>query len=187
LRQQRHYGRGQAILERRYPERFPPAYRMRSAIERLRSRSRSRGPGARAGAPANTVRYLSLPRPEPAALELAHQWGMPATLVLGLTAPLGLVRRRWAAPAAGGALLAATLFAIDLALAGQGRRRSDRALGVRARQAGFRLLRPLAFRWGHVTGSYELRGNAHTERAARVEALERPRTPRARSVPRGSS
>jgi hypothetical protein len=181
LRQQRHYGRSQAILEHRCPDRFPTGYRMHTALERLRGRGAVGGTGAgagtgtRAGAGAHPypVRYLTLPRPEPAALELAHQWGMPAALVAGLTAPLAVVRRRLAAPAAAGAVFAATLFAIDLVLAGRGRRRAERALSARAGVAGFRLLRPLAFRWGHITGSYELR-RTPIQSMRRPSGLERP-------------
>src|SRR3712207_7688114 len=52
LRQQRHYGRGQAILERRYPERFPRGYRLKRLTGSLRGKIG--GPGAHA--PAASVR-----------------------------------------------------------------------------------------------------------------------------------
>jgi hypothetical protein len=152
LRQQRHYGRSQAILERRYPELFPIGYRVRTAARRMRAhRARAAGAGL------YPVSYLSLPEPESAAVELAHQWGVPAGLMLTITAPLGLVRRRLAAPAVGAMVLLSALFAIDVLRAGEGSRRSERTPGFRARIAMFRLLRPLAFRWGHLTGWLMLR------------------------------
>ena len=43
------------------------------------------------------VNYLSLARDQTRALELAHQWGMPAVSLFVMTAPLGLLRRRLAA------------------------------------------------------------------------------------------
>ena len=102
---------------------------------------------------------------EPAALELAHQWGIPAALALGSTAPLALVRRRLAAPATAAAAFIAALLVIDVLWAREDRRHSDRGLRVSSEIALFRLLRPLAFRWGHLTGACELRraaGSAST-------------------------
>ena len=151
LRQQRNYGRGQAVLERRFPERFPAGHRIRNRVRRLRS-APTDGRGATC-----RVRYLTLPRYEGMALELAHQWGLPVALSFGLTAPVGLVRRKLAAPALAAAAFVAILFAMDVALAGQGRRRSEKSLTFRARTSTFRMLRPLAFRWGHLRGWWELR------------------------------
>jgi glycosyltransferase involved in cell wall biosynthesis len=152
LRQQRHYGRSQAILERRYPELFPTGYRVRKLARRLSGwRERTAGVGS------YRVRYLSLPEEATAPVELAHQWGVPAAVALGLTAPLGLLRRTLAAPAITSMAFLVALFTIDLLGAGEGRRRSERKLDFRARIAVARLLRPLAFRWGHLAGWRELR------------------------------
>jgi glycosyltransferase involved in cell wall biosynthesis len=153
LRQQRHYGRGQAIVERRYPERFPRGYRLRNAVKRLRVR-----PSDATGERRYRVRYLSLPGDEGAVLELAHQWGIPAAIVLGFTAPLGLARRRLAVPALFAGAFVGALFGIDVLAAGEERRRSERTLAFRASVAACRLLRPLAFRWGHLTEWFALRG-----------------------------
>jgi GT2 family glycosyltransferase len=149
LRQQRHYGRSQAILEQRYPQRFPPGYRFRKAAARIRGRSDEDAQCA--------VKYLTLPRPDPAPLALAHQWGVPAALALCLTGPFALVRRRLAVPAVGGTAFLGALFVIDAVRAGTARRSSERTLGFRVGVAAFRLLRPLAFRWGHLRGRRELR------------------------------
>lgn len=151
LRQQRHYGRSHATFEHRYPERFPAGYRLRNAVHRLRS------DGGETGATPFTVSYLTLPRQEGTRLELAHQWGLPPAGVLLLTAPLALARRKLAAPALAASAYYALLFAVDIARAGEGRRRADRTLSIRAQAAAFRILRPLAFRWGHLTGWWMLR------------------------------
>jgi hypothetical protein len=172
LRQQRHYGRSQAILERRCPERFPTGYRVRKAARRLRAG----GTGADAAAAFETS-YLSLPRQDGAAIELAHQWGVPLATLLALTAPAALARRVLVAPAEVALAYVATLFAIDVVLAGEGRRRSERTLGIRTSVAAFRLLRPLAFRWGHLSGWWELRRST----------LAWPLPPGTRSAPAGFS
>jgi hypothetical protein len=150
LRQQCQYGRGQAILERRDPERFPAGYRVRKAAVRLHPRRHDTATTA-----FYPVRYLTLLRQDGPSLELAHQWGMPVAIVVCFTAPLALVRRKLGAPAGVATGFIGTLFAIDLLLAGHDRRRSQRKLGFRAGVATFRLLRPLAFRWGHLRGRRE--------------------------------
>jgi GT2 family glycosyltransferase len=156
LRQQRHYGRSQAILERRYPERFPAGQRLKAAA----ARARPLGGGAGLAPAPYPVRYRSLGPPAGARLELAHQWGMPAAMLLSLTAPLALRRRRWGAPAALAAAHAAALFALDVRLAGEDLPRAERRLRFTAAAAAHRLVRPLAFRWGHLTGWRELRASA---------------------------
>lgn len=152
LRQQRHYGRGQAILERRYPHRFPSAHRVRKATARL-----GFGRAGASGNGAHPVRYLSLPAQESALVEIAHQWGMPAAALLAATGPLALVQRRLGMPAACASALVAALFVIDVVAAGRDRTRAERKLALTARIAAFRLLRPLAFRWGHLRAWHELR------------------------------
>jgi glycosyltransferase involved in cell wall biosynthesis len=152
LRQQRLYGRHYAILERRYPERFPAGGRILNAARRLRLYR-----GDVESAPSYPVRYLSLPREDHVVLQLVHQWGMPVAIALTCTAPLGLVRRRLAAPSVAATAFVGALFLIDVAVAGAGRRRRDRTLGLRVGAAAFQLLRPLAFRWGHLTGWLEQR------------------------------
>jgi hypothetical protein len=148
LRQQCRDGFGQALLERRYPEWYPAGYRLWKR-HRWRSTETDR-------APLCPVKYLTLPRMESPLLERAHQWGVPVAVLLVLTAPLGLLRRKFAAPAAGATAFLGALFAIDVALAGVGRRRTERALSLTLRVAGFRVLRPVAFRWGHLTGRRRL-------------------------------
>jgi hypothetical protein len=77
---------------------------------------------------------------------------MPAAVILGSTTPLALARAKLAAPAIAASVFAGALFAIDVVLAGEGRSGSERRLGWRVRIAAFQLLRPLAFRYGHLRG-----------------------------------
>ncbi|MBV9839059.1 MAG: glycosyltransferase [Solirubrobacterales bacterium] len=152
LRQQSSYGRHYAIFERRYPERFPSWLRLKTAASRLRPH----GSDGRRSAPF-PVRYLTLPAPESALLGLAHDWGLPVALALCAAAPFGLVRRKLAVPSVAAAAFMGALFSIDFARAGQSSRRSERGFAFRSGIAAFRLLRPLAFRWGHARGSWNLR------------------------------
>jgi glycosyltransferase involved in cell wall biosynthesis len=163
LRQQRNYGRSQAILERRYPERFPPGFRVRKAASLLRGRRHTKGNGH-----SYDVEYLTLPAQGGGVLNLAHQWGVPAAAALASTAPLALARRRLAAPAVAASIFLSTLFLIDVLVCEHGRRRAQLELGFRARLAAFRLLRPLAFRWGHLKGRLE----GHPDQAARASRRE---------------
>jgi hypothetical protein len=82
---------------------------------------------------------------------------MPVGAVLVCAAPLGLVRPKLAVPAAAATAFVGALFAIDVVAAGRGRRRAERTLRLRAEAATFRLLRPLAFRWGHLDGWRDFR------------------------------
>ena len=147
-RQQRRYGRGQAILERRYPDRFPRGHRLRRAARRLRGLTTER---SEAG---TRVHYASLPAAGGTIDVLLHQWGIPAACVVCSTTPLGLLRRPLAVPGASAAAVLALIFASDVARAGSGRS-SQRSLSFRVRVAAFRLIRPLAFRWGHLEGLFE--------------------------------
>jgi hypothetical protein len=153
LRQQRRNGRGQAILERRCPERFPPGFRLAKAVSRVRRR---RGPteGESASFP---VLYLGLPAPSRPLVDLAHQWGIAVAALVALTAPLAIAKPRAAAPAAAAVAYVGGLFVTDAVLAGAERRRAERGIHFRTGVALFRILRPLAFRWGHLAGRLEFR------------------------------
>jgi GT2 family glycosyltransferase len=149
LRQQRNYGRSQAILEYRWPERFPSGFKTKVAA-RLPPRA-----GARAASV--TVDYLLLPQRQSALGEVAHQWGMPAAVTLACTAPLGLADRRLLTPAAAALAYVAALFCFDVVTTGTGRSRAQRTGGFRVRLAVFRIFRPLAFRWGYASGRWKVR------------------------------
>ena len=66
-----------------------------------------------------------------------------------LTVPLGLVRRSAALPAVSGLAYAAGLFGLDAYLSGRDNPLPQPTISCRARIAAHRVLRPLAFRWGH--------------------------------------
>jgi hypothetical protein len=59
-----------------------------------------------------------------------------------------------------GAAFLAALFVIDAAKAVSHARASERTITRRSAGAAFRILRPIAFRWGHMSGWLELRTNS---------------------------
>jgi hypothetical protein len=82
---------------------------------------------------------------------------MPVAAALVASAPLGLFNRKLLAPAAAAVSYVAALFWLDFHAARFGRRRSERTVAFRTQVAAYRILRPLAFRWGHATGGRWLR------------------------------
>jgi GT2 family glycosyltransferase len=153
LRQQRNYGRGQALMEHRYPERFPPGRRLRRLARVVAS-------SAGSGEPSATVAYQTLLWRTRLVLDLVHQWGVPIAVVVATTAPFGLRRRMLAMPAAGAGAALGLLFAADTALAGAGSKLPDPQFASRLHVAVCRLGRPLAFRWGRWTEGLSLRCHA---------------------------
>lgn len=143
LRQQRSYGRGQAQLERRHPERF------RKGRRRHQLGTALRGPtGRSAGTVALPVAYQSLLWRERAKLGLAHQWGVPIAAALLLTTPLGLVAPVLASPGLIGGVLVAVVFVLDMRPAPPPQMSGLASLRFRVSVALNHTLRPLAFQWG---------------------------------------
>jgi glycosyltransferase involved in cell wall biosynthesis len=155
LRQQRSYGKGQALLERRIPERYRRGWRLRQLVEMLLP-----GHGER-NEPAPTVAYVSVRWQERRLLDLAHRWGVPGTALLLLLAPLAPTRARTPLIIGTGTLLA-TLFTADLVTAASGVRLPQRGLTFRARVAACELLRPLAFQQGRLLQSRRLRSESRS-------------------------
>lgn len=165
LRQQRGYGRSQAIIESHYPQRFPAGQRRRRLIRTLRSVGSKQDRSM-----TFPVAYRTLDWQRRPLLEVAHQWGMPAAVLVACTAPLGLVRPKLTAPAMGAALFVAALFSTDVVIAGLGGQPPERGLRCQVRVASHRLLRPLAFRWGHWSEQQRLRSPASAEARSRTSA-----------------
>jgi O-antigen biosynthesis protein len=175
LRQQRGYGRSQALVEARHEQRFPRGHRLDKVRQLLAG---GRGPGSRRPLP---VAYTSLLWRERPLLDLAHQWGMPAAALLLSTAPVAVAGRRSGLPALGAGAFVAALLAVDMVLAADGGRLPERSLRCRADIALHRVLRPLAFRWGHLEQRLAQRRGAAipwrrgaVEAAVPVTAAERP-------------
>jgi hypothetical protein len=76
---------------------------------------------------------------------------MPAAVLLATTAPLGIAKPVLAAPAVAAVGYIAGLVLTDAVLAGRDTALPERSVSCRLQIAAHRVLRPLAFRWGHLT------------------------------------
>jgi O-antigen biosynthesis protein len=147
LRQQREYGRSEALVEARHPERFTPAGTARwrgriydSLTPSLMWQRIYRGPYG-------TAAYQSVYRGGGHYLDLVHQVGVPAAAMLLLTLPLALLSL-WLLTPAGLALGGmSALVAVDMARAQPPRRSEMSGLRFRARVAAHHLLQPLVRYW----------------------------------------
>jgi glycosyltransferase involved in cell wall biosynthesis len=155
LRQQRGYGRAEALVQSRHPERFTPigTARWRGSIygslaQRLLRPRIYRGEYG-------TAAYQSVYRGTGHSVDIAHQAGIPAAVVAMLTAPAGIVAWPLALPAIAGLLLALTLLGLDLAALGAGG--AGRRGGVRLLAALLHLAQPLPRLWGLLAHSARFR------------------------------
>jgi O-antigen biosynthesis protein len=147
LRQQWTYGRSEALVEARHPQRFTAAGTARwqgriynSLIPGLGRQRIYRGPYGAAA-------YQSIYRAGGHVLDLVHQVGVPiALLLLLLTGPLALIRPWLGLPALVAVALIVTLGAMDMARADVPRRLASGRFRFRALVALHHLLQPLA-RW----------------------------------------
>ncbi len=132
LRQQRGYGRSEALVEARHPDRFTP-----TGTARWRGRIYDSFP-----APLRRQRiyrglyggaaYQSVYRGGGYGIDLAHQIGVPLSVLGLLTAPLAAIRPWLVVPA-----VLAVVFLLALTIVDVARTRPPRATG-----------RPWRFRWG---------------------------------------
>lgn len=150
LRQQRGYGRSEALVEARHPDRFTST-----------GTARWRGRIYDSFAPAlgrqrvyrglyGSAAYQSVYRSGGYALDLAHQVGVPVAALFLLTAPLAAFSRVLLVPVVASLVFIAALIGIDVARSGSARSRHDRALGFRFPVALMHVLQPLARWWGRV-------------------------------------
>ena len=158
LRQQRGYGRAEALVEARHPDRFTPVGTARwkgriydSFPAPLRSQRVYRGPYGSAA-------YQSVYRGGGHTLDLLHQAGVPVAAVALLTAPLALIHAVLAIPALLAAALLVGLFGVDVTrfrapLRGRGGSR----LGFRLTVATLHLLQPLVRSWGRLRSASSAR------------------------------
>jgi glycosyltransferase involved in cell wall biosynthesis len=149
LKQQRSYGRGQALAAVRNPAYFH--HHRRHKVVRALGRSTTREPAFL------PVGYRSLWWRRRHVLDLAHQWGVPPAIALVATAPLGVARRILIAPAAVAGAYLACLFGIDVVLAARDLQRHPRRPVTAVQIAALQLLRPLAFVWGTLSQAARLR------------------------------
>ncbi len=150
LRQQCGYGRAEALVAARHPERFTGAGSARwrgrlygVGVPRL---ARSRVYRGAYG----TASFQSVYGRSSNAYDLAHQLGAPAAAVLLATAPLAFVAPVLAIPAALGLVMLASLVAGSIARAdGMGATPYAR-FSFRLRVGVLSLLQPLARTWGRI-------------------------------------
>jgi glycosyltransferase involved in cell wall biosynthesis len=150
LRQQRGYGRSEALVEVRHPSRYTVTgtarWRGRIYDSFPASLTRQRVYHGLYGAAA----YQSVYRGGGHALDLFHQVGVPLAALALLTAPLGLVSAPLALPAALAVAVLVVLGAIDVVRARPPRRLDDGWLGFRSGVAVLHLLQPVVRVWGRV-------------------------------------
>jgi glycosyltransferase involved in cell wall biosynthesis len=147
LKQQRGYGRSEALVEARHPDRFTTTgtARWRGHIydSFAPTRSRQRIYRGEFGAAA----YQSVYQVGGYGVDLAHQLGVPAAVALLLSAPAALVHPLLAVPAVVAAAFLAVLVCVDAHRA-QPPRHLPRTAGFRLNVALMHLLQPLVRLWG---------------------------------------
>jgi O-antigen biosynthesis protein len=150
LRQQRGYGRAEALVEARHPDRFTATgsarWRGRIYDSFIPALGRQRVYRGLYGGAA----YQSIYRSGGYTLDLLHQVGVPAAAVALLSGPLGFVWPVLALPALVALVLVASLFVIDMRRAHPPRWLSRGRLSFRAGVAAMHLLQPLVRVWGRV-------------------------------------
>ncbi len=151
LRQQRGYGRAEALVAARHPDRFTGvgAARWSGTIygSRLRVTSGSRiYRGAYGGAAFQSV-YGS----GGSGLDLLHQLGVPAAALLLLVGALSVLDPWFAVPSAAAALFVLTLLAVDARALQPSEQKVARNWRFRLAVASLNIVQPLARAWGRAT------------------------------------
>ncbi|CAN5386014.1 hypothetical protein BH23ACT9_BH23ACT9_05350 [soil metagenome] len=163
LRQQRGYGRSEALVEARHPDRFTPlgTARWRGIIydSFAPSVTRQRVYRGLYGAAA----YQSVYRGGGHTLDLAHQVGVPLSVPALATAPLALLHPLLGLPAAVAIVLLATLAIIDAAQATPPRHLRVSTIRFRLGVAMLHLLQPLVRTWGRMRHGPVARRDAASE------------------------
>ncbi|HEX6460176.1 MAG TPA: glycosyltransferase [Thermoleophilaceae bacterium] len=148
LRQQYIYGKSEALVEVRHPDRFTPAGTARwrgriynSLAPSLRQQRIYRGAYGAAA-------YQSVYHAGGHLLDLLHQVGVPAAALMLLSAPLTVLSPWLALPALSALAGLVALAVVDMVQAQPPRRLASRRLRFRARVALNHLLQPLTRWWG---------------------------------------
>jgi cellulose synthase/poly-beta-1,6-N-acetylglucosamine synthase-like glycosyltransferase len=163
LRQQLEYGRSEALVEDRHPERFTPAGTARWRGRIYNSLTPSFMWQRIYRGPYGTAAYQSVYQGGGHVVDLVHQVGIPIAAMLLLTIPLALISPWLALPAAFAALALSLLAAVDMVRIPPPRRSRTGGIRFRAQVAAHHLLQPLVRFWGrnrHRNGaSRELGGH----------------------------
>ena len=148
LRQQRGYGRAEALVEARHPDRFSPIGTARWRGRIYNSLVPSWGRARIYRGMYGTAAYQSIYRAGGYGIDLAHQVGVPAAAALLLTAPLALLGPAFAVGPVVALLGLAVLAGADVARATPPRDARHRRLRFRFSVAVHHLLQPLVRAWG---------------------------------------
>jgi GT2 family glycosyltransferase len=148
LRQQLAYGRSEALVEDRHPERFTPAGTARWRGRIYNSLTPSFMWQRIYRGPYGTAAYQSVYQGGGHFIDLAHQVGVPGAAMLLLTAPLAVISLWLALPAVFAAVGLCLLAAVDMARTPPPRRSRTGGLRFRAQVAVHHLLQPLVRFWG---------------------------------------
>ena len=148
MRQQREYGRSEALVEDRHPERFTPAGTARWRGRIYNSLTPSFMWQRIYRGPYGTAAYQSVYQGGGHFVDLVHQVGIPGAALLLLTAPLALISPWLALPAVFAAVGLGLIAAVDMARTQPPRRSRTGGLRFRAQVAVHHLLQPLVRFWG---------------------------------------
>jgi O-antigen biosynthesis protein len=148
LRQQREYGRSEALVEARHPERFTPAGTARWRGRIYNSLTPSLTWQRIYRGLYGTAAYQSVYQAGGHLLDLVHQAGVPIAALLLLTGPLALVTPWLGIPALVALFGLALLGAIDMTRADPPRHRVTGRVRFRALVAVHHLFQPLVRLWG---------------------------------------
>jgi glycosyltransferase involved in cell wall biosynthesis len=146
LRQQHVYGRSEALVEARHPNRFTPAGTARWRGRIYDSLTPWLAPQRIYRGLYGAAAYQSVYHAGGHLLDLVHQVGVPMAALLVLSLPLALASPWLALPGAAALAALAVLAAVDMARADPPRR-STNGLAFRARVAVHHLLQPLVRTW----------------------------------------
>jgi O-antigen biosynthesis protein len=150
LRQQRTYGRSEALVEARHPERFTAAGTARWRGRIYNSLTPSIAPQRIYRGVYGTAPYQSVYRGGGHVLDLVHQAGVPIAGMALLTAPLALISPWLGLPALLAICGLVALGAVDMVRGEPPRRGINGKLRFRARVAVHHLLQPLVRWWART-------------------------------------
>jgi len=150
LRQQREYGRSEALVEARHPERFNAAGTARWRGRIYNSLTPSLAWQRIYRGLYGSAAYQSVYQAGGHVLDFVHQVGVPVAAVLLATAPLALISPWWGIPALVALIGLAALGAIDMTHANPPRRIAVSRLKFRAQVALHHLLQPLVRYWARL-------------------------------------
>jgi glycosyltransferase involved in cell wall biosynthesis len=148
LRQQRGYGRSEALVEARHPSRFTLAgtarWRGRIYASGAPTLARQRVYRGEYGAAA----YQSVYRADSRGLDLLHQAGLPIAATVACTAPVALIAPEVGIPALVALVFIGVMAGVDAVRATPPRAAGPRRLRFRGAVAAMHVLQPLVRCWG---------------------------------------